>query len=199
MKEHIEFITDSFTDYAGKVHHFVIAALSQNLPSRSGQLKYNLTCNENLSVSHEVSVYIEDYGTEDYIGTVTKIVRLGVSICNPVDTFDEKVGTLKAIARARNASPTLYSSNLGAINTGVVKALLEQEAKYLKNNPEKFIKGYIDMRDRYFTHQKMEAIKKDFSEIENQVVENLQNNPKFLDKVMQYLKWLNRQNEGCQK
>lgn len=199
MKEHIEFITDSFTDYAGKVHHFVIAALSQNLPSRSGQLEHNPVDDKNFSVYHEVNIYIEDYGIEDYIGTVTKVVRLGVSICNPLDTFDEKVGTLKAIARARNAAPTLYSSNLGAINTGVVKALLEQEAKYLKDNPEKFIKGYIDMRDRYFTHQKMEAMKKDFSEIENQVVENLQVNPKFLNKVMQYFIWLTKQNEGCQK
>ena len=40
MKERIEFITDSFTDYAGKVHHVVIAALSQN----SARLNYFPHC-----------------------------------------------------------------------------------------------------------------------------------------------------------
>lgn len=199
MKEHVEFITDSFTDYAGKVHQFVIAALSQNLPTHSGQLENNPVDEDDIPVIHEVETYVEDYGTEGYLGTVTKVIRLGVSICNPTDTFDEKVGALKATARAHNAKPALYASNPGVINTKVVKALLEQEAEYLKNNPENFIAGYADMRDRYLTRQKMEAMKDQFSKVENQVVEGLQQDPKFLDSVMQYLEWLRRQNKGCRK
>lgn len=199
MKEHVEFITDSFTDYAGKVHQFVIAALSQNLPVRSGQLENNPVESNCVPVTHEVGIYVEDYGTEDYLGTVTKVVRLGVSICNPTDTFDEKVGALKAAARAHDAKPALYAANPGVINTKVVKALLEQEAEYLKNNPENFIAGYADMRDRYLTRQKMEAMKGQFSEVENQVVEGLQQDPKFLDNAMQYLEWLRKQNKGCRK
>ena len=199
MKEHVEFITDSFTDYAGKVHQFVIAALSQNLPIRSGQLESNPVGEDNIPVIHEIGVYVDDYGTTDYLGTVSKVVRLGISICNPTDTFDEKVGALKAVARAHNTKPALYASNSGAINTKVVKALLEQEAEYLKNNPENFITGYADMRDRYLTRQKMEAMKEQFSEVENQVVEGLQQDPKFLDNAMQYLEWLRKQNKGCRK
>ena len=199
MKEHIEFITDSFTDYAGKVHPFVIAALSKNLPIRSGQLEDNPVSEDDIPVIHEVGTYVEDYGTLDYLGTVTKVVCLGVSICNPTDTFDEKVGALKAAARAHDAKPVLYASKPGVINTKVVKALLEQEAEYLKNNPENFIVGYADMRDRYLTRQKMEAMKDQFSEVENKVVEGLQQDSKFLDNAMQYLEWLNKQNKGCQK
>lgn len=199
MKEHVEFITDSFTDYAGKVHQFVIAALSQNLPVCSGQLENNPVVSDCVPVTHEVGIYVEDYGTEDYMGTVSKVIRLGISICNPTDTFDEKVGVLKAAARAHDAKPALYASNPGVINTKVVKALLEQEAEYLKNNPENFIAGYVDMRDRYLTRQKMEAMKGQFSEVENQVVEGLQQDPKFLDNAMQYLEWLRKQNKGCKK
>lgn len=199
MKEHVEFITDSFTDYAGKVHQFVIAALSQNLPVRSGQLENNPVESDCVPVTHEVGIYVEDYGTEDYMGTVSKVIRLGVSICNPTDTFDEKVGALKAAARAHDAKPALYASNPGVINTKMVKALLEQEAEYLKNNPENFIVGYADMRDRYLTRQKMEAMKGQFSEVENQVVEGLRQDPKFLDNAMQYLEWLCNQNKGCKK
>lgn len=199
MKERVEFITDSFTDYAGKVHHFVIAALSQNLPVRSGQLEYNPVCEDNVPVTHEVGVYLEDYGTESYLGTVTKVIRLGISICNPTDVFDEKVGALKAAARAHDAEPTMYAAHLGAINTKVVRALLEQEAEYLKNNPENFITGYADMRDRYLTNQRMKTMKEQFSEVENQVVEGLQKDPKFLDNAMQYLDWLYKQKKGCGK
>lgn len=199
MKEHVEFITDSFTDYAGKVHQFVIAALSQNLPTRSGLLDNNPVCDDNASVVHEVGIYVEDFGTEDYLGTVVKVVRLGVSICNPTDTFDEKVGALKAIARAREAEPVLYAANPGVINTKVVKALLEQEAEYLKHTPENFIPGYADMRDRYLTRKEMESMKDNFSDIENKVVEGLQSNPRFLDNAMKYLDWLHKQNHGCQK
>ena len=199
MKEHVEFITDSFTDYAGKVHHFVIAALSQMLPTRSGQLESNPTDSEDLDVTHEVGVYIEDYGTEDYLGTVTKVVRLGVSMCNPTDTFDEKVGTLKAIARAHDAKPVLFAADAGVINTGVIKALLVQEAEYLKHNPENFIAGYAEMRDRFYTRQKMEAMKEGFSDLENQVVEGLDKDPKFLDNAMKYLEWYRKQQKGCRK
>lgn len=199
MKEHVEFITDSFTDYAGKVHQFVIAALSQNLPTRTGQLESSPVGDDNVSVTHEVGIYIEDYGTEDYLGTVSKVVRLGVSICNPTDIFDEKVGALKAAARAHEAGPTLYASNPGVINTKVVKALLKKEAEYLKDHPEDFIPGYADMRDRYLTRHKMEAMKDQFSEVENQVIDGLQQDPKFLDNAMQYLDWLRKQNKGCRK
>lgn len=201
MKEYTEFITDSFTDYAGNVHHFVIAAISQNLPTCAGELKDSPISNYDNRVIYEVGEYIEDYGTEDYIGTVSKVLRLGVSICNPTDTFNEKVGVRKAVARAYNAEPSLYASNPGIINTTVVKALLEQEAQYLKNSPEKFIPGYIEMRDRYLTRQKMESMKKDFTELENQVVESLDKDPKSLDNVMKYLDWMFRQRKGsgCQK
>lgn len=199
MKEHIEVITDSFTDYAGKVHHFVIAAISQVLPTCSSQLKDNPTECDDLDVSHEVAIFIEDYGTYDYMGTVSKIVRLGISMCNPADTFNEKVGIHKATARAKKANPTLYASDPGVINTRVVRALLEQEAKYLKHNPENFITGYAEMRDRYLTRQKMEAMKENFSDLENKVVENVQKDPKFLNSVMKYLNWHRNQQKGCKK
>lgn len=199
MKEHIEIITDSFVDYAGKTHYFVIAALSQNLPTRSGQLENNPVCEDNTPVIHEVGVYVQDFGTEEYIGEVTKVLRLGISICNPTDEFDEKVGAFKAVARARKATPTLFAKNRGVINTKVVKALLEQEAEYLKANPESFIEGYAEMKERYLTGKKMEAMKEEFSEIEKTVVEELHRDPHFLDNAYQYLDWLNNQEKGCQK
>lgn len=198
MKEHVEFITDSFVDYADKVHHFVISALSQMLPTSSEQLEQNPVA-EGVPVTHEVGIYIEDYGTDQYLGEVCKVVRLGLSICNPTDNFDEKVGALKAAARARNSEPVLYTSDPGIINTKVVRALLEQEAQYIKNNPENVIPGYEDMKARYLKRKEMEAMKGNFSETEAKVVEGLEKDPKFLDNAMQYLEWLRKQKKGCKK
>lgn len=184
MKEYIDYLEDSFTDYAGKVHYFVIAAISQELPTKAQEIGRDDL--EDYDVIHEVNTYIEDYGTEDYLGTVSKVLRLGVSMCNPVDSFNSKTGTLKAIARARNSVPALYSHEKGTINSRVVRALLEQEANYIKSNPDLIIKGYSDMEARYKERQRLKKMYDSFSEEEKKLVENLQDNPKCLDNILEY-------------
>ena len=197
MKEYVEVINDSFVDYAGKTHYFTIAAISSLLPRNGKEL--GMDSFEDNTVTHEVAIYVEDYGTDDYLCNVTKALRLGISMCNPTDEFDEKVGALKAIARARENEPSLLSVNPGTINTKVVRALLEQEAEYLKNNPENFIEGYADMKARYEKCKEMEAMAENFSETEKAVVAGIQENPKFLDNAFEYLSWLKNQKKGkCQ-
>ena len=200
MKEHVEVINDSFVDYAGKTHHFTIAAVSSLLPRTTGELgDLSPVNNDDITVYHEVGIYVSGYGTEDYLCDVTKVVRLGIAICNPVDDFNEKAGALKAIARARKNEPALLSTNPGTINTKVVQALLVQEAEYLKNNPENFIVGYADMKARYMKRKEMENRATNFSDTEKAVVEGVQKNPKFLDKVFEYLSWMKNQKKGkCQ-
>lgn len=198
MKEHVEVINDSFVDYAGKTHYFTIAAVSSLLPRNGKELGMGDNFEER-SVTHEVGIFVEDYGTEDYLCNVTKALRLGISMCNPTDEFDEKVGALKAIARARENGPALLSVDPGTINTKVVRALLEQEAEYLKHNPENFIEGYADMKARYEKRKEMEAMAENFSETEKAVVAGIQENPKFLDNAFEYLGWLKNQKKGkCQ-
>lgn len=199
MKEHVEVINDSFVDYAGKTHHFTIAAVSSLLPRNGEELEMHDDYADK-EVTHEVAIYVEDYGTDDYLCNVTKALRLGISMCNPTDEFDEKVGALKAIARARENEPALLSVDPGTINTKVVRALLEQEAEYLKHNPENFIVGYADMKARYEKRKEMEAMAESFSDVEKAVVEGVQNDPKFLDNAFEYLNWLKNQKKGskCQ-
>ena len=197
MKEHVEVINDSFVDYAGKTHYFTIAAVSSLLPCNGKEL--GMDSLEDNTVTHEVAIYVEDYGTDDYLCNVTKALRLGISMCNPTDKFDEKVGALKAIARARENEPSLLSVDPGTINTKVVRALLEQEAEYLKHNPENFIEGYADMKASYEKRKEMEAMAENFSETEKAVVAGIQENPKFLDNAFEYLGWLKNQKKGkCQ-
>ena len=186
MKPYVEVIKDSFVDYAGKTHHFIIAAVSDNLGKTYG----------------DIPVVVVPQGLcSKTLGFAEKGIRIGISICNPEDKFDEKVGTLKAIARAERSGIALYASDRGYINTTLVRAFLQQEAEYLKNNPEQYIAGYEDSKSRYLKRKSMEEMKENFSSTEKIIVEEVQKNPKFLDDVSTYLAWLKNQENGkkCKK
>lgn len=198
MKEYVETISDSFVDYAGKTHYFTIAAISSLLPRNSKELGMDESL-EDRDVTYEVSNYIEDYGTQDYLCNVTKALRLGISICNPTDEFSETIGAFKAIARARENKPALLSVNPGTINTRVVKALLEQEAEYIKNNPANFIKGYSEMEATYKKNLEMKKLSEDFTDIEKTIVEKVQENSKFLNRIKEYINWFTNQKKGNAK
>lgn len=192
MKEHIETITSEFVDYKGEKHYFIIAAISQNFPKflnidkNSNNVKIG---NDRTPVFYEVNEYIEGYGMTEYSISITKSLRIGISICNPVDKFNESIGKAKAIARARMSDPVLFVKNAGLINSKVVRALLEQESEYLKNNPELLIKGYKESKLRYERNHQMENLEKSFTPVERDIAEKLTKNPNFLDKVYDYIEW----------
>lgn len=191
MKQHVEVIKDSFVDYAGKTHHFVIAAVSEMLESE----------NSDSLLVMQVEGHNGELIQSSLVGYVEKGVRIGISICNPEDKFDEKVGTLKAIARARNSGIALYAADRGYINTALVRAFLQQEAEHLKNNPDMYIQGYNDAKARYLKKKGMEELKGNFSEVERIIVDSVQKDPKYLDNVNKYLTWLKNQEQGkkCKK
>ena len=192
MKEHIETITSEFVDYKGEKHYFIIAAISQNFPKflnidkNSNNVKIG---NDRTPVFYEVNEYIEGYGMTEYSISITKSLRIGISICNPVDKFNESIGKAKAIARARMSDPVLFVKNAGLINSKVVRALLEQESEYLKNNPELLIKGYKESKLRYERNHQMVNLEKSFTPVERDIAEKLTKNPNFLDKVYDYIEW----------
>lgn len=137
-KERIETIVDSFIDKNGKERHFVIAAISTVLPTNSKEL-----FPDDEESECEFNVYYEDDSDSTLIDNVVKILKIGYSICNPNDEFNEELGKTIAIGRARkNVNTALYSTELGYINSGVVKALLEEKARWFKENPERWITNY---------------------------------------------------------
>lgn len=177
--EHVEVLKDQFVDYAGKTHYFIIAAISD-------------VFSDSLEVVSAKGVQAT------VIGEVEKGIRLGIAICNPEDKFVEKTGVCKAIGRARESETVLYASYKGLINTKLVRALLEQEADYLKHNPEKYIVGYAEGKERFLKKQEMNNIKEKFTEVERIVVDNMEKDPTYLDNVTIYLNWVNRQKK-CKK
>ncbi len=123
-KERIEYLVDSFVDPNGDERHFVVAAVSE------------------VFTDDDEPARIVDCDDVD-IQEVVKGLKLGFAICNPTDKFDEKLGITIAVGRARkNAEYALVASEMGYINTQLVRAFLQQEAEYFKHNPEYKIAGY---------------------------------------------------------
>lgn len=141
-KERIETLVDQFVDANGDTRHFVIAAISEVLPTTVGEMNPDEDEDfRDMEVSHEVVAY--DKYDANTVDVVVKGLKLGFAICNPSDTFNEQLGITIAVGRARkNASYALYATEAGFINTKLVHAFLEQEAEYFKHNPESRIAGY---------------------------------------------------------
>lgn len=144
-QDFVQHLHDSFVDYAGVKHEFVIVAVSQNLDD--DYFGYIIS-------------KVDDYDTID-VSRVAKKVTLGIAFCNPCDTFNLEQGIKVATGRAYKSEDGIYSTQKGYINTGLVTALLNREADFIKNNPGKYIAGYNKAEQKH--HEKMRVIE----ELEN--------------------------------
>lgn len=163
MKQDIaEFLVDSFIDYKGDEHKVVLCALSQT-PEKNDD--------DNLMVVWSNGYDIDE--TADICHDVFRTVSLGVAICCPADKkiFSEEIGKKIALNRAEKAIPKFVSLEPGVVNTVVVKAFLEQEMAFVKNCPEKFIKGYEEAKAHYNKKLNLDKTVKNLSPEEAEVVE----------------------------
>lgn len=169
-------VVDEFIDYEGLTHKFVIVAAKHNIKEDGDYPMVMYPVSED---SVEGDIYLKTG------------VSIGVSICNPVDIFNERVGLKVALARAENSDCVLFSQYPGQLGDSVIEAYLHQEAEYIKNNPGKFIKGYKEKELRYDKRMEMESIKSTFSDFENAVYEELKKDPNCLDYVNEYFEYSN--------
>lgn len=193
IKERVQYHIDSFIDFEGKEHKFVIAAVSTILPRRFKDYSddyYEGGEKEFATLYHTVECYVEGYGVEDDSeDEVVKKVSVGFSICNPEDEFDENIGKLKAYNRAKNSDAVLYATKSGMINTKVVTALLIQESEYFKENPGSQIKGYRDKMNRYLDAADKKAIWDKIPTDEKNLIKRIANMDfDFLKKMVAYYK-----------
>lgn len=163
MKQDIpEYLVDSFIDYKGDVHQIVLCALSQSPESTDG---------DNLMVVWSDGETIDE--SADICHDVFRIVSLGMAICCPADekAFSEEIGKKIALNRAEKEIPKFVSLFPGVVNTTLVRALLKQEMEYIKKNPEKFIKGYEEAKNRYEKSLNLKKTVSNLTEEEASVVQ----------------------------
>lgn len=167
--EKIQSLTDSFVDFEGKTHKYTIVAIS---------VLEDPCCNVLVFENKE-----DTSGTE--VGIV-KSVRLGISICNPDDEWDEKIGYSIALQRARNNMEyALYATKRGMINTQLVTALLSQESNYIKNNPSSVISSYKELEKAYREKKQKTELYSKLPDSDKSVIDTLKHYTKeYFDMIM---------------
>lgn len=117
----VETLTDFFVNPAtGKTHYVVLAAVSKIL--NNGEWVVN---------------------SFDDVTPVSKSLTIGISICNPIDAFNEKIGKKIAIGRAiKKEVADFYAVDPGMIYTDMAKILLERKMKFIKDNPADYVAAF---------------------------------------------------------
>ena len=164
MKQDVaEYLVDSFVDFKGDVHQVVLCALSQSPESIDS---------DNLMVAWSDGETVDD--SADIFHDVFRMVSLGIAICCPADkkVFSEEIGKKIALNRAEKEVPKFVSIFPGVVNTTLVRAFLSQEMEFIKKNPEQFIVGYAEAKERYDKKVNFEKTIENLSEAEATIVEH---------------------------
>lgn len=164
MKQDVaEYLIDSFVDFKGEEHKIVACALSQSPEESEDGCKLAVGWVRDDSY---MDTYDQDYAE------VCRVVSVGISVCHPTDTFDEKRGKANAYNKALHdpKCPTIYTRNRGVASRTLVDAFLKQEVNFLKENPERIIKGYNQMKALFDKKQALKAKVEGLSDNEKLVV-----------------------------
>ena len=158
-----EYLVDSFVDFKGDVHQVVLCALSQSPESIDS---------DDLMVAWSDGETVDE--SADIFHNVFRMVSLGVAICCPADkkVFSEEIGKKIALNRAEKEVPKFVSLFPGVVNTTLVKAFLRQEMEFIKKNPEQFIVGYAEAKERYDKKVNFDKTIQNLSEAEATIVEH---------------------------
>jgi hypothetical protein len=164
MKQDIaEYLVDSFVDFKGDVHQVVLCALSQSPESIDS---------DNLMVAWSDGETVDD--SADIFHDVFRMASLGIAICCPADkkSFSEEIGKKIALNRAEKEVPKFVSLFPGVVNTTLIRAFLRQEMEFIKKNPEQFIVGYAEAKERYNKKVDFDKTIQNLSEAEATIVEH---------------------------
>lgn len=164
MKQDIaEYLVDSFVDFKGDLHQVVLCALSQSPESIDS---------DSLMVAWSDGETVDD--SADIYHDVFRMVSLGIAICCPADkkAFSEEIGKKIALNRAEKEVPKFVSLFPGVVNTTLVRAFLRQEMEFIKKNPEQFIVGYAEAKERYDKKVNFDKTIQNLSEVEATIVEH---------------------------
>ena len=141
MKEIVSYVQGCFNDFKGKEHQVIVCGVTTRYP------KYE---------TPEIIQYGEN-DWEEATWAVSKSLRIGVAICNPIDEFDLDKGHSMAYGRAM-ADDCIYlaSSRPGMFNTKTVNCILNNYLDFIKRDPGSIIKGYNESEKRY--HEKIDLL-----------------------------------------
>lgn len=98
-----------------------------------------LTLASHVTSTKYFPIYDEFGDVYDFMQTNGKTLKIGFSLYNGSDDYDEKIGRKYAIHRCKNNPfATMFSSFYGEFNEETVDAVMDAKAKYIIKNIDNF-------------------------------------------------------------
>lgn len=155
MSKTVQFTKGSFSDYEGKQHNFVIAAVVEK------------------KLENSIVIQSDNNGDMATVPVITRI-GLGVAICHPNDEFNQEYGEQVAQGRAEKYidDSAYFTTNAFSIlaSPAVVKMILDNNAEHVINHPGFYIPGYDEAKAKYEAKLQDQADYDCLSEDERKVV-----------------------------
>lgn len=146
-----ETLEGKFTDFTGEEKEFTMVAVSIPMDEETYIAKKS-----ELEDEPKYDYMFDD--TVDIVDTVSKVLSIGVSVRSNADKKVEGLSTQIAYGKAcKWFNHAMYVNDSGMINTEMVHALLQQEAKYFTKDPGHFIAGYNSDKARYEAKHKKDV------------------------------------------
>jgi hypothetical protein len=159
--EKVQYHFDTFTDEFG-THNLTLCAVSRELPTKLSEVDPGVSKDEDTDLRYFVVVDDDECYVDDITCGITKELKIGWALQNPGDSYDKELGMRIAYNRACDSDDGIYTTKKGYINTVMVSALLQQEAEYIKSNPDSIIRNYKE-RMKKCTCQVKKIIKDEFT------------------------------------
>lgn len=117
--------------------------------------------------THKVVICVITHTCRDY-----RHMHIGISICNPVDKYDESLGKKIAFSKAESSMAAMIA-DFGIITADVVNLILKQKLEHIQKFPEFYIAGYESAKNKYFDKIKAEEEFKNLDSSEQEIVKLL--------------------------
>ena len=174
------YLTSTFNIFDGTSRTVTIAVMSVRLVTAK-QLNVE-------TAEHYVGTLINDIEEDQFYFTepLQFGIVYGVAVCNLTDKFDKEYGEKIAYHRALNSDPIIFSST--PFTPAILEAVAQGRVKYVEEHPEKFIKGYLEQKQKFINKINKDLIIKSIPEDELKVIDKIVSSKEYLKIFENYAK-----------
>lgn len=122
-----------------------------------------------------------------------RVLKIGYSICNPNDNFNQDLAIQIAESRARIV---LYIYDTGIIDDGVVSKILSNKAHYIIEHIDSYIKGYSEAEERYLNKKAHNDLLNSLDDEEKLIFNIAKEDPEKVNKLVKLAEQDARYNRG---
>lgn len=170
-----QYVNGVFTDYLGRERHFIVCALSMPCFNINGE--YHVMDKDIIDTNDTIAKRFHDamsqvseelYATgfieikrpkldNPVCGVVVREIRFGVAVLRADDEYNDELGKEMAYGKALKSKLAMYVTDKRLISQLTVDAMLKQQAAYIIENPDEYIKPYAEEHMKWISNNPCKA------------------------------------------